>query len=122
LEAEVLAALGAASGPMTPAEVQSALSGEPAYTTVMTTLSRLHRKGGLTRERSGKAFAYSMAGLPQDVADAVTARRMRRLLDSGEDRVGVLARFVAELDPGDEQVLAQILDQAHAAPEPEPGG
>lgn len=122
LEAEVLTVLAAASAAMTPAQVQRNLSGAPAYTTVMTTLARLHRKGALTRERSGKAFAYAMAGPPQDVADAVTARRMRRLLDSGDDRAGVLARFVAELEPGDEQVLTRILDQAHAPPEPEAQG
>jgi len=32
---------------------------EIAHTTVLTTLDRMHRKGYLTREKQGKAFAYS---------------------------------------------------------------
>jgi predicted transcriptional regulator len=34
---------------------------EIAYTTVMTTLSRLHEKGVLTRHRDGKRYLYSPA-------------------------------------------------------------
>jgi len=45
LERAVLLALSAASEPMSVAQVQSQLPGSPAYTTVMTTLSRLTRKG-----------------------------------------------------------------------------
>jgi hypothetical protein len=37
------------------------------------------------------------------------ARRMRRILDSGADRRGVLARFVADLTPEDEALLANLL-------------
>lgn len=109
LEAEILAVFAHASTALTAGEVQRALAGEPAYTTVMTTLSRLHSKGALVRERRGRAFAYAPRDTPETVGDTVTARRMRRLLDSGEDRAGVLAHFVAELSPGDEQVLTEIL-------------
>ena len=31
---------------------------DAAYTTLMTTLDRLHRKGVVTREKSGRAFVY----------------------------------------------------------------
>ena len=34
---------------------------------------------------------------------------MRRVLDEGGDRAGVLARFVADLSPEDEQLLAGLL-------------
>ena len=53
LEQEVLAILAAAGEALTPAAVQAQLSGARAYTTVMTTLSRLHAKGAVTRERAG---------------------------------------------------------------------
>jgi predicted transcriptional regulator len=106
LEREVLAALSAADGPMTPADVQAGLGTNLAYTTVMTTLSRLHDKGVLDRERRGRAYAYSPVG---DGA-AVRARQMRQLLDVDADRAGVLAHFVAELGPEDEQLLAALLD------------
>lgn len=45
LEGETLATLWSADHPMTPAEVQRALGGELAYTTVMTILTRLYDKG-----------------------------------------------------------------------------
>jgi predicted transcriptional regulator len=104
---EVLAALAAADAPMTPAQVLGELGDDLAYTTVMTTLARLHEKGVLTRERVGRAFAYA----PADRA-TVTARRMRQVLDSGEDREIVLARFLDELGPEERPVLARLLRAA----------
>jgi predicted transcriptional regulator len=109
LEQRVLAALGAVGRPMTAGEVLAEIGGGLAYTTVMTTLSRLHAKGALTRRMVGRAYAYSLNGDPARIDATVTARRMRRLLEGGGDRAGVLARFVADLSPEDEQVLAQLL-------------
>jgi len=104
---EVLAALGAADAPLTPAQVQAELGGDLAYTTVMTTLARLHEKGVVERERAGRAYAYSLV----DTA-SVTARRMRQVLDSGDDREVVLARFLDELGPDERPVLARLLRNA----------
>jgi predicted transcriptional regulator len=109
LEREVLACLAAAAGPLTPAEVLAELGDGLAYTTVMTTLSRLHEKRALTRAPRGRAYAYSLAGGPGGAQANVTAHQMRKLLDAGADRAGVLARFVAELDPADEKTLARLL-------------
>lgn len=109
LEQDVLASLAAAGRSLTVAEVLADLGGQLAYTTVLTALSRLHGKGALVREPIGRAFAYRLPANPADVETAVTARRMSRLLDSGEDRAGVLARFVADLSPADEQLLGQLL-------------
>lgn len=39
-------------------EVHGVLGDDLAYTTVMTTLDRLHRKGLLTRRHEGRAFLY----------------------------------------------------------------
>ena len=110
LEREVLACLAAAGRPLTAAEVLADLGGGLAYTTVMTTLTRLHGKGALTREPTGRAYAYSLAGSLDAIPASLTAGRMRRLLDSGEDRAGVLARFVADLSPDDERLLTELLD------------
>ena len=109
LEQDVLGCLAAAGRPLTVAEVQAELDDGLAYTTVMTALSRLHAKGALTREPAGRGYAYSLPADPAAVGASVTARRMSRLLDSGGDRAGVLARFVANLSPEDEQVLADLL-------------
>lgn len=110
LEQEVLAAVSAGSGPMTPAEVRDALGDDLAYTTVMTVLARLHEKGLVTRTRTGRAFAYRPAA---DDAE-VTAHRMRRLLDAGEDRALVLSRFVDALSADEGAMLADLLHRPRA--------
>jgi predicted transcriptional regulator len=112
LETAVLAIVAAADGAVSVADVQKKLPGEPAYTTVMTTLSRLAGKGALSQSREGRAFKYALAAPPEAVDDAVAARRMRRLLSDGSDRAGVLARFVAELDPEEERLLTELLDRS----------
>ena len=108
LETEVLAALWASGEPMTPAQVQDSLDSGLAYTTVMTILSRLHDKGAVTRERSGRAYAYA-AVLDQP---GIAAAQMRALLDRGEDRAAVLARFVDGLSGADERALVDLVRRA----------
>lgn len=109
LEREILAVLGAAVRPLTPAEVLAELGASLAYTTVMTTLARLHTKGALLREPAGRTNVYRLAVDPGALDAALTARRMTRLLEAGSDRAGALARFVADLRPEDEQLLVDLL-------------
>ncbi|MEW1655292.1 BlaI/MecI/CopY family transcriptional regulator [Streptomyces sp. NPDC093707] len=116
LEASVLAALWAADGPLTPAEVQGELGGRLARTTVTTILSRLHGKGAVSRTRAGRGFAYS----PIHDSAGLTARRMRSELDKQDDRTTALARFVSELTTEDERLLRSLLDEA--GPEGGAGG
>ena len=111
LEREVLMCLAAAGRPLTAAEVQAEIGGL-AYTTVMTTLARLHGKGALERELQGRAYAYSMIGGTETAQSNMTAHQMLRLLDEESDRAGVLTRFVSELKPDDERLLAELLEQA----------
>ena len=89
------------------------LGGTLAYTTVLTTLRRLHAKGALRREPTGRAYACAYALMtPLDALPAsLTASRMRRLLDADDDRANVLASFVAHLDEDDEQLLAELIDE-----------
>jgi len=115
LERSVLEVLAGASVPLTVPEVRDALSADLAYTTVQTTLVRLHAKGVLARERHGRSFAYRPVETPEAAQVGTAARRMRKILDSGADRRGVLARFVADLSHEDEVLLANLL----AATEPE---
>ncbi|HKF33400.1 MAG TPA: BlaI/MecI/CopY family transcriptional regulator [Jatrophihabitantaceae bacterium] len=109
LEREVIACLAAADRPMTAAEVRAELSMDLAYTTVMTTLSRLHAKNAIERVPQGRAYAYSLTGGPATARVNVVAHRMLRLLDDETDRAAVLTRFVGELQPGDEQLLTELL-------------
>ncbi|MFD7730392.1 BlaI/MecI/CopY family transcriptional regulator [Kitasatospora phosalacinea] len=113
LATEVLSVLHRAPGPVTASWVQEQLDGELAYTTVMTILSRLLAKQAVVRSRAGRAYVWSAA------ADAagLTARRMRRLLDTEPDRDAVLASFVTALTPEDEQLLRSLLNAAEPSAE-----
>lgn len=105
LEQEILLILSATPQALTPAQVRRSLGGHLAYTTVMTVLARLHEKGLVGREPAGRGYAYRWA----DDGASLTARRMGRLLDAVDDRAAVLARFVDELSPSDEEILADLL-------------
>jgi predicted transcriptional regulator len=111
LEAAALAVLQASGSALTPGQVLDRLGGGLAYTTVVTILSRLHAKGVLTRLRSGRAYSYA------PVADepGLAARRMRGVLDAEADREAVLARFVSELSPADEELLRRMLGDQSAS-------
>lgn len=106
LEAAVMAALWAAGVPLTSGRVRTELGSGLARTTVATILTRLHGKGVVDRERRGRGYAY----FPVQDAPGLTARRMHTELDRGADRETVLARFVAQLSPGDERHLRRLLD------------
>jgi predicted transcriptional regulator len=116
LEQEVLACLAAADGPLTPGGVLAELGGGLAYTTVMTTLARLHAKGAIARHPAGRGYVYALRGGQADAQDSMTARRMLKLLESGRDRAGVLSRFVADLSPEDEQLLGNLIAEGRPPP------
>ena len=119
LETTVIATLWSADGPLTAAEVQERLGKaghQLAYTSVMTTLSRMYAKGLLDRGEQGRAYTYEPAAGAADVA----ATRMRALLGAGSARELVLSRFVAGLGAEDEAVLHRLLNAA-TRPPPERG-
>jgi predicted transcriptional regulator len=121
LEAEVLALLQAADAPLSPGQVQDRLAaGGPSYTTlsystVVTILSRLHAKGRLSRQRDGRAFAYTVV----DEA-SLAASRMSQALDTGDDHDAVLTRFVSGLSGRDARLLRRLLGRDSAGG-PDPG-
>ena len=105
LESEVLAALWAADSPLTAADVVDAIGGGLAYNTVQTILTRLHAKGAVRRELTGRAHAYTPV-----LDDAgLAASRMQAVLDKGGDHAAVLARFLRTLTAEDEATLAALL-------------
>ncbi|MDF3298904.1 BlaI/MecI/CopY family transcriptional regulator [Streptomyces tropicalis] len=105
LEAEVLALLQSSRRPLTPGDVLQHLSDDLAYSTVVTVLSRMFEKGLLTREKQGRAYAYT----PVTDTHGFAARRMRQALESDPDREAVLTHFVEDLSTSDEQLLRQLL-------------
>ncbi|MER5622085.1 BlaI/MecI/CopY family transcriptional regulator [Streptosporangium sp. NPDC002544] len=109
LEAEILTVLHEASGALSPGEVRDLLSGkgggELSYSAVVTTLTRLHDKGVVTRERSGRAYRYAAPADPS----GLVAWRMRRLLDAEADHAPALTHFISGLSAGDEELVRRLL-------------
>ena len=98
LEAAVMECLWARSAPASVRDVLGELhtGKQLAYTTVMTVLDNLHRKGVVTREMSGRAWLYE----PAYSRDEHTAMMLREVLGSSGDRRAALMHFVADLDEG----------------------
>jgi predicted transcriptional regulator len=111
LEGDVLAVLWAAEEPLTTGQIQAALDGQLAYTTVATILGRLHDKGLVAREKSGRSHAYWPTA---DEVDVVSTG-FRAVLTRSHDRRALLQGFVDSLSPDDEVVLKALLARAHQA-------
>ncbi len=94
---------------MSVAKVRAALDADLAHTTVMTALVRLVGKGLVQRERAGRSYAYFLPVVADELPALRAALRMRRELDSRDERADVLANFVAALGPEDEAVLRELL-------------
>lgn len=105
LEAEVLGVLWDHDRPVTPGEVAGAVGGELAYTTIMTILARLWKKGLVVRQRAGRAYAYTPVLSEADLA----ARRMHEALERTSDQAAVLSRFVDGLSRQDARRLRKLL-------------
>jgi predicted transcriptional regulator len=84
-----------------------------AYTTVMTVMENLHRKGWLRRYRDGRAWRYE----PTGSRSGYTAALMGDALATSTDRRTALAHFVLQMSPHDADLLRQALDQAYQSPE-----
>jgi predicted transcriptional regulator len=110
LEAAIMEQLWDADRPRLVRDVVSGLRPQRplAYTTVMTVMDNLHRKGWLSRTRDGRAWRYSVAVSRQ----AYTAQLMKGALATSTDRAGALAQFVEQIDANDAEALAQALDEA----------
>lgn len=105
LEAEVLGHLWAMEEPGSPGEVLKAMGSELAYSSVMTILVRLWKKGLVERERRGRAYVYR----PLVTEAQLTASRMQASLDRTRDREAALSHFVGALSKRDERVLRRLL-------------
>lgn len=106
LETEVLAALWAADRPLSPGDVHQIAGTDLAYTTVMTILTRLWKKGLVDRERAGRAYVYAPKVSEADLA----ATKMHEQLERVGDREAALGRFVGSLSRRDERILRKLLE------------
>jgi predicted transcriptional regulator len=78
-----------------------------AYTTLMTTLDRLHRKGVLERRKDGRAFLYRPVNSRQQLESGLVTRALQPLLQ-GSDPRPILSCFVEEVSRQDERLLDEL--------------
>ncbi|MGF7235583.1 MAG: BlaI/MecI/CopY family transcriptional regulator [Frankia sp.] len=107
LEAVIMDRMWSWSGPASVRDMRDALAPERplAYTTVMTVMDRLFRKGWLTRERTGRSYDYT----PALSRGAYTARLMNEVLASTDDRGITLLHFVETMSPAEYEALREAV-------------
>ena len=79
-----------------------------AYTTVMTTLDRLFKKGLLDRVGEGRAFRYSAQCAPAEISRLVAVAGMRRWLESSRSSSLPLSCFVDAISAHDASLLDEL--------------
>ncbi|MGV9753215.1 BlaI/MecI/CopY family transcriptional regulator [Nocardia farcinica] len=106
LEAVVMERVWAAEDDLTVRDVYESLllEREIAYTTVMSTMDNLHRKGWLDRERHGKAYLY----WPTLTREEYSAQLMRDALEGTRSDL-VLAHFVKQISEDESEALRALL-------------
>ena len=79
-----------------------------AYTTVMTTVDRLYKKGLLDRVAEGRAFRYTPRQTPQELQKVAVLDGIRQLLGNGEAPALPLSYLVEALSTHDAQLLDEL--------------
>ena len=107
LEAVIMDRVWAHESPVTVRDLFEELRAERniAYTTVMSTMDNLHRKGWLARERDGKAYRYTAVASREEYS----ARLMREAMAEAGDAEAVLSHFVAQMDGTESAALRAVL-------------
>jgi len=115
LEAVIMDRLWERDQPMLVREVVDALHDDRAlaYTTVMTVMENLYRKGWLRRERDGRAWRYE----PTGSRSSYTSALMNDALATSPDRRTALTHFALQMSPNDAALLREALEQALGKPE-----
>ena len=107
LEQRMLDALWA-RGSATVRELVEAGCEELAYTTVMTTLDRLFKKGLLTRSEEGRAFRYVPQFSREELHQEAAGLAFRQLLDASSSSSLPLSFLVEILGERDAQLLDDL--------------
>lgn len=99
-------------GKATVQDVRDALSGEdtPAYTTIMTVMSRLAEKGLLVRRKVGRAYVYVPATEKRELASSMLRALIRRLYDgSSSHAIAHLLETETHVDDVELQRLERLI-------------
>ncbi|WP_248965629.1 BlaI/MecI/CopY family transcriptional regulator [Sphaerisporangium perillae] len=76
-----------------------------AYTTVMTVMDNLHKKGLLRRKQISRAYVYEAIASKE----AYTAELMRTTLANGGNQAATLVHFLERLSPEEAEALEAAL-------------
>jgi len=109
LEAVIMDRLWTWNRPATVREVLDDMQAyrEIAYTTVMTVMDNLYRKGVLAREKDGRAWRY----VPVRSRDEYAAELLYSVLDEAGDRGAALMWFVGRMRASEVEALRRALAQ-----------
>ena len=107
LERAVMQAVWASPTPLSGRQVAATLTGRAlAYTTVLTVLARLEKKGLLVRNSSSRAHTYSAVASREDHIAVL----MQQALGQADDREAALQHFARSVTPGEAAALRRALD------------
>jgi predicted transcriptional regulator len=108
LEREVMAVVWD-RGDVNVNDVSARLSATVAYTTVMTTMDRLFKKGLLTRRKVGRAFVYRAAATRDELEEAVATELVQSLFDRpGSESIPLLSSLVDAVSERDRTLLDDL--------------
>jgi predicted transcriptional regulator len=107
LEARVLDALWSRGCPCSVRDLQPAFPAI-AYTTLMTTLDRLHRKGLLVREKQGRAFLYAPRDSREQFRAALAGGTLAPILADPRGAGALLSFFVDAVGDTDQALLDEL--------------
>ena len=88
-------------------DVRSRLPRSVAYTTVMTTLDRLYKKGFVNRRREGRAFLYTAALAEHEIETTLTTGLVDDLL-AGSAAAPLLSNLVDVVGNRDDRLLDEL--------------
>jgi len=116
LELQVLEAIWRNPRPATVRDLQASFP-RLAYTTLMTTLDRLHRKHILRRAKVGRAFVYEPQFDRNELELRLATRSIEGLLGAAEGRRAIaplLSCFVDAVGERDQQLLDDLEELVNA--------
>jgi predicted transcriptional regulator len=116
LEIQVMDALGRLRRPGTVRDLEASFPAL-AYTTLMTTLDRLHKKGVLRRAKVGRAFAYEPVHDRPELEMRLAARGVEELLGAARGRGAVAPLLSCFIDAVTERDRALLDDLEKALEE-----
>jgi predicted transcriptional regulator len=108
LEAQVMDRIWRRGHPVLVRDIVEDLTAERtlAYTTVMTVMDKLHRKGWLRREPRGRAYIYEALAS----RESYTARLMRDAWATSDNQAVAFVHFLEQLSEEEARALRRALE------------